>query len=303
MSSAPQDISSSKGIIATVTGWLGDIRIITVILAVIAVLLIIGGFNAAARTDFGQFMADFYVRGGTEVLSIAITVLIINGLNRRRAVNERKRTLILQMSSPYRGIAREAARMLAVEGWLRDGALREAHLIGANLSEALLESADMVGALLGNANLSKAHLMEADLTGAYLMDANLEKAYLYQANLANAYFVNTKLAGADLVSANLAGAHLYQADLTGAYLEHANLAGANLENAVLGGADLENANLRGVNLENVQFDEMTTLPDSSNWASYTDMARFTDPNHPEFWQPKPDTAGHLPWWAEGNTSE
>jgi hypothetical protein len=302
MKSTSRAVSSNKRTVPTLADWLFDVRFAIVVLLVIAVFVIYGGFNTTYKTDqdrtFGQFVADFYANGGAELLSIAITVLIIEGLNRRRSINERKRMLTLQMSSPYQGIAGEAARILAVEGWLRDGALRDAHLIGANLAETLLESADLAGALLGSANLAKAHLMEANLAGAYLMDANLAETYLYQANLAEAYFVNTNLTRADLVSANLAGAHLYQADLTGAYLEHANLAGASLENAILVGANLGNANLAGVNLEKVEFDESTNLPDRSKWTHDTDMARFTDPNHREFWQPEPDEAGHLPWWVE-----
>jgi hypothetical protein len=30
-------------------------------------------------------------------------------------------------------------------------------------------------------------------------------------------------------------------------------------------------------------DEATILPDGSNWSEQTDMARFTDDGHAEFW--------------------
>jgi hypothetical protein len=32
------------------------------------------------------------------------------------------------------------------------------------------------------------------------------------------------------------------------------------------------------------LDETVTLPDGTNWTSDTDMMRFTDPAHPQFWR-------------------
>jgi hypothetical protein len=42
--------------------------------------------------------------------------------------------------------------------------------------------------------------------------------------------------------------------------------------------------LQGTNLAGAQFDPQTILPDSTHWMSDTDMARFTDPQHPHFWR-------------------
>jgi hypothetical protein len=79
-----------------------------------------------------------------------------------------------------------------------------------------------------------------------------------------------------LLWTNLRGADLRGADLRGASLLMANLRGANL---------LE-ADLRGANLMLPQFNQDATLPDGEKWMPDTDMARFTDPDHPRFWQPK-----------------
>jgi hypothetical protein len=90
--------------------------------------------------------------------------------------------------------------------------------------------------------------------------------------------------------ANLEGARLQDADLQGARCWQANLQGADLEGANLKGAYLGQANLQDVKLKDAQFDGKTVLPtdrlygESSFWTPDTDMARFTDPNHPEFWR-------------------
>ena len=63
--------------------------------------------------------------------------------------------------------------------------------------------------------------------------------------------------------------NLQEADLRGANLQEANLWGANLQGADLGGAT---------------FDENTMLPDGTKWTPGTDMGRFTDREHPDFWR-------------------
>jgi hypothetical protein len=55
-------------------------------------------------------------------------------------------------------------------------------------------------------------------------------------------------------------------------------------------------NLRGADLTYAQFDENTILPDAEfvvdnksfdkHWTPQTDMTRYTNPDHPDFWQPE-----------------
>jgi len=111
-------------------------------------------------------IADFYANVATELASIAITVLVIDGINERRAIQQEKQTLILQMSSPTNFIAKEAARILRMQGWLTDGTLQGANLLRANLQKAFLPGADLRGVYLQKANLIDAYLQEANLTGA-----------------------------------------------------------------------------------------------------------------------------------------
>jgi uncharacterized protein YjbI with pentapeptide repeats len=76
------------------------------------------------------------------------------------------------------------------------------------------------------------------------------------------------------LDANLQGANLFNANL-----ERANLWKANLEGAILW-----RANLEGANLIATRFDEEKILPDRSKWTPDTDMRRFIDPEHDDFWR-------------------
>ena len=106
---------------------------------------------------------------------------------------------------------------------------------------------------------------------------------------ARSWLLDGSLDGAFLNGADLRGANLFAANLKGTYLRGANLADAGLVGARFEGATLENANFLGADLESATFDARTRLPDcdpfgSSVWRPHTDMDRFTDPDHPDFWR-------------------
>ena len=105
----------------------------------------------------------------------------------------------------------------------------------------------------------------------WLHDGSLRGAYLGRANLEGADLSRASLYEADLSGANLYKVNLYKANLSGA-----NLSGANLEGADLNRASLSGARLLGASLEYV------ALPDGTNWTPDIDMARFIDPEHPDF---------------------
>lgn len=269
---------------------------------------------------FGSLNTEF---AGALILS-ALLLFLVTIPNQRRETNEMKRGLMREMRSSDNGIALLAVEELAERGWLFDGTLQGAGLAGANLQGADLAEADLRGATLveanlqgadlANANLQRAFLIWANLRQATLVGANLQRATLEYATLQQADLVNadlqgvflrgTNMQGADLAGADLRKSFLWNADLQQAYLgganlqetnmSGANLRGVNLWNANLQGANLAmvglqeaylyNADLRGANLEDATFDETTRLPDDTYWTPDTDMARFTDPNHPEFWR-------------------
>ncbi|MFQ5401667.1 MAG: pentapeptide repeat-containing protein [Anaerolineae bacterium] len=105
-----------------------------------------------------SFITDFYANVSTELASIAITVLVIDTLNDRRAVQQNKGALMLQMGSPINSVAREAIRILRMRDWLTDGTLRGTNLSWSNLQNAYLSEANMPDTNLFRAKLSGVHL-------------------------------------------------------------------------------------------------------------------------------------------------
>lgn len=116
-----------------------------------------------------------------------------------------------------------------------------------------------------NGLLKGADLNDANLQGVNLAGANMQQVTLWSANLQNAALWSANLQNATLIGANLHNGALW---------------GANLQ-----GTDLGYVNLEGVGLADAQFDEATILPDGSHWTPDTDLTRFTDPAHLQFWKP------------------
>lgn len=199
-----------------------DTRGAALILLLIGSFIIGSGFNYlyAGSEDFSfrQFAMDLYANGGAELLSIAITVLIIENLNSRRAERERKEELIFQLAGDEALHTKAAARMLRHKGWLYDGSLKGAGLFDANLEGINLEGANLEGVHLSNANLQGANLKNVRLQEAILFRANLQGANLEGANLVNANLVNANLVDANLQRANLKGVALSEAPLIGVTL-------------------------------------------------------------------------------------
>ena len=199
--------------------------------------------------------------------------------------------------------------------------LQNADLFSANLEAANLQKANLEAANLVRTNLQHANLSETDMRQTNLCEANLQHAILFQsqlqvsdlsvaqlqsANLMFAKLQDTSFGNANLQYANLWEANLQGADLASANLEGANLSRANLQQVWLLGTNLQGANLLEANLRGVHdigtatFSEKSVLPDAREigkddegniiydkyWTPETDMNCFTDPNHPDFWQPE-----------------
>jgi uncharacterized protein YjbI with pentapeptide repeats len=210
---------------------------------------------------------------GTEMAGAVVTYALLElfiGRRERREAEEKeleakKANLIAQMGSSVKDVAVAAAEELRRHGWLYDGSLQGANLGGANLQ----------GANLGGANLQEAILSRANLKWIFLVGANLQATYLVEAHLGNA----------NLTFADSQGAYLQEARLMSTKLQNADLTGADLKGAILAGTNLEGAILRQAHLQGVEYNPHTTLPDGTKWTPDTDMARFTDPDHPDFWPP------------------
>jgi predicted type IV restriction endonuclease len=154
----------------------------------------------------------------------------------------------------------------------------------ANITERRLvnqDSVEQLVAMLSSSDNTTAltatqHLRE---TG-WLTDGSCENASLPAANLDGADLSNARLFGVNLERANLDGANLSGADLRNANLKQSNIEGANLR-----GTNLTSADLSEAQITLASFDEKTILPDGTPWTPETDIARFTDPNHPDFYIP------------------
>lgn len=197
-----------------------------------------------AGWNWSQFFMDYYANISSEAFSVAITVLIIDTLNRRRAKQEERGRLIRQMGNKENGIALQAAEELRGMNAHKDGSLRGIELEGANLHTVRLGAADLRGARMDF----------SDFSDAQLFFANLERA-------------------------DMSGVNFQGAALTNANLRDTNLVAANLSGALLLGADMTNAKI-----EKAVWSEDTQLPDNTRWRDSTDLTRFTDPTHPQYWR-------------------
>lgn len=183
---------------------------------------------------------------------------------------------------------------------LRYADLRDALFHNANLTKCDFRNANLSGADLRAATIVEANFMSADLRRAKLNGAKVSGASLFNARATRAEMKGITLVRADLQEADLHGVHLQGASLRKAHLRDANFAKALLEKADLRGALMINANLVGADLSNAYFNEHTILPDAEfvqfgedghalfdkYWTPATDMTRYTDPYHPNFWQPE-----------------
>lgn len=310
----------------------------------IAVGIAIGAVFFGSHPIFEGNILSYSANLWTEAISIAITVTILDQLNRRRdefnKVEELKERLLREACSTVNSVAIQAineirARQLTVTDSLLKGAslnkanlancdLQDTNLTGTNfgganlkganlfksvLKEANLWSARLDYAILSNANLQSASMLatrlrKADLRGANLSLADLAQAKGNQADFSGANLTDARLERADFSGANLGSAKLIRAKLPSARFKDADLSSANLEEALLestdfSGADFGNANLKGAIFKDTIFSNETALPDANiiginkdkslkydkYWTPETDMSRYTDPDHPDFWQP------------------
>lgn len=223
-----------------------------------------------------QAREAYMVNVFTSALGLGATALIFDELNRKRSQDDLKRQLVDDAASTSNAIAKNAVHQLRRKGWLEgeNGLLKGANLIEANLNGANLDEANLKGSRLRYAYLTRGRLIHADLSGADLVGAHMQQAKLVNANLRQAM----------LTVADLREAHMDGANLQGAGLNGVHLGAANLWLTELQGANLHEAILVGAKIGNARFDETTVLPDRSRWTRKTDMRRFTDPAHPNFWQ-------------------
>jgi hypothetical protein len=165
------------------------VRRVAVLFLLAAILLVILGYLNRKGQIIGfvpdWFISDFYANISTDLLSIAITVLIIDVLNQQRLEEQEKSSILLQLGSRNNSTALDALQIIRTRGWHADGSMKGINLYRANLEKAFLNNTNLAGANFEQANLKQAYLSYLDLTGA----KNLERAQLAQAR----YLIKTKL--------------------------------------------------------------------------------------------------------------
>ena len=183
------------------------------VLAVIGIsVTLIGHLNANERIlDLRALFGQLWQNLGTELLSIALTVLLIDALHVRRERTARaerdsqrsadktdreKKRLIRQLSSSVNDQTRMAAEELWANGWLEDGSLEWAKLSGADLQDVNLLRAKLMGASMYRCNLRAASLYHADLEVARLDASDMQDAKLNGANLTKAQKIGRSLSAA-----------------------------------------------------------------------------------------------------------
>lgn len=211
------------------------------------------------------------------LIQAAITFYIFDRVVEQRDTERDKERLLREMGGPDNAFALRAVRELRAKGWLTDKSIRAVDFANANLTQAQMNDATLLNVNLYGANLAKVNLRQSDLRASDLWNANLE---------------NADLNGADCRSCKLLATNLREATLTNVNFQFSNLCDADFEGAFVAGADFRNTALIGANLKNIRylnisqpiFDETTILPDESQWTPDTDIKRFTDPTHPQFWR-------------------
>lgn len=219
----------------------------------------IGTIAVDASTDFlSKEVTDFVRPSAFMLISIGITVLLVDVLGERRIRRLLKNELIMQMASSVQHFAIEAVEELRKYGWLMDGSISgrsfvNAQLGSANLKRASLKSCDFTGA-----NLAGAKLLMVELDDATLVDSDFESATLRGSlnfaqltdpeNKRFAIRLPADLTGVSLRQVAANGVDLRKKNLEGVELVGAELKGATLDEAKLAGADLSDANLAGASL-------------------------------------------------------
>lgn len=262
------------------------------ILALMLVLALVPLILACAlsnKMDWQGLALNF----GTEMLGAIVIYILFDryvaGKEKQEAEKEAFKTKVNDLVKDFGSRDRSTA-IAAVEE------LRRLELLfGGQLQDVNLEDADLRGADLSNANLQKAKLGSAKLQKANLMHAVLRWGELWGANLKSANMQYANLLRANLLEANLQEANLLRAGLQRANLRMANLRGTNLREAFLQGAELQDADLLGADLQGAKL-ERAELPDGTRWMQSTDMKRFTDSTHPNFWHS--DYSSSLSLWLD-----
>ena len=172
--------------------------------------LLLGLVTWRLPSIFINLLRDYSVHVSTDLIFVAITILIIDNLNKAEAIKRERQDLIFQMGSANNVVATEAVRRLK-GGDFWSNSLQGKRFPGADLTKAELKEADLRNTDLDGTNLTEAKLEYAHLEGAVFIDTNLSRA-----NLSNAHLENAKILVTIKDLHIFEGANLNEVDLKGA---------------------------------------------------------------------------------------
>ena len=181
--------------------------------------------------------------------------------------------------------------------------MKNAYLVGANLSTAELQQADFRDANVSDANFWNANVSKADFDHANVSDAffaradvsearfwgaNVSEANFQHANVSAAFFGEANLSGGEFGRANVSGAKFWEANVSGARFWGANLSAtdftmANVSEAHFGNANVSKANFEkadmsaakffGANVSEANFEE-ANVSKANFWSANVSEANF-----------------------------
>ena len=181
-----------------------------VLILALGIYLLVVGFHVLhpdEQITFRTLLPDFYSNIITTLIDIAITVLIIDWLNRVRDDRLEKIRLLRDIGCGDHGIALRAVLDITANNLHQKGFLRY----------RIFENAKLAGAMLVGADLSHSSFYHSDFTGAELFGARLQMTS----------FWGGTLRGVDLRDATLSGSRFTYVDLTDARITPKQLQEAN----------------------------------------------------------------------------
>jgi uncharacterized protein YjbI with pentapeptide repeats len=210
-------------------GYLTKTRQFQVGIVRVAGVLILGfgvaNLSVAAlmqRSNLEEFFHSLATNLGTELIGLAVTVLIIDSLYRQLQENQVKAKLIRDLSTTDNVSALKAVRELKENGWLSDGTLRGADLSTANLQGAHLVKAKLDGARLQGANFKGSILISVSMKGADLRNIDLDESIILDSNFSEVDLWAGKFNNSKLGKVNFEKSHLVGVSFKGAKIKDCN---------------------------------------------------------------------------------
>ncbi|MEO1286856.1 MAG: pentapeptide repeat-containing protein [Chloroflexota bacterium] len=152
----------------------------------------------------------------------------------------------------------------------------------SNFSHSDIFNCTFVGCILSLSHINKTSVFKSNFSNIMAMGGNFSHSEFHQCqfdamtgitiNFSHCRLLATSFKHAELVSSDLS-----YSDCSGSLFSTTNLSGSNLTASILRGCDLESTKL-----DNVVYSENSVLPDGTRWTPDTDLAKFTDRNHPNF---------------------